>query len=153
MLTEYIQKALELAVYKILDDGTWFAEIPGFQGVWANGKNVEDCRRELMEVLEEWLILKIRDHDTVPVLEGTELKIEKVEAGQLPSVISRRKLIRKFRSLGYRGPYSGGKHQFMVKGEKKIRIPNPHKSSDVSISLVKEILRQAKISIEEWDNA
>jgi len=34
-----------------------------------------------MEVLEEWLILKIRDHDTVPVLEGTELKIEKVEAG------------------------------------------------------------------------
>lgn len=112
MLTEYIQKALELAVYKILDDGTWFAEIPGFQGVWANGKNVEDCRRELMEVLEEWLILKIRDHDTVPVLEGTELKIEKVEAGQLL-----------------------------------------YKSSDVSISFVKEILRQAKISIEEWDNA
>lgn len=71
----------------------------------------------------------------------------------MPSVISRRELIRKFRSLGYRGPYSGGKHQFMVKGEKKIRIPNPHKSNDVSISLVKEILRQAKISIEEWDNA
>jgi len=71
----------------------------------------------------------------------------------LSSVISRRELIRKFRSLGYRGPYSGGKHQFMVKEKKKIRIPNPHKSSDVSISLVKEILRQAKISIEEWDNA
>jgi predicted RNase H-like HicB family nuclease len=41
-----------------LEDGTWFAEIPGFEGVWANSKTVENCRNELIEVLEEWLILK-----------------------------------------------------------------------------------------------
>ena len=62
MLTEYIQKALENAQYKKLDNSTWFAEIPGFQGVWANAKTVEGCRHELQEVLEEWLMLKIRDH-------------------------------------------------------------------------------------------
>jgi len=39
------------------------AEIPGFEGIWANGKTVEECRRELIEVLEEWLILKIKDKD------------------------------------------------------------------------------------------
>jgi predicted RNA binding protein YcfA (HicA-like mRNA interferase family) len=68
------------------------------------------------------------------------------------SAISRKELIRKFRALGYSGPFSGGKHQFMIKGMQKIRIPNPH-AKDISISLVKEILRQAGISSQEWDNA
>jgi len=71
----------------------------------------------------------------------------------MPSSISRKELIRKFRALGYSGPFSGGKHQFMKKGQKKIRIPNPHGSGDIHISLVKEILRQAGISNDEWDNA
>jgi predicted RNase H-like HicB family nuclease len=42
MLSEYIQKALGNAHYKILEDGTWFAEIPNFQGVWANDNTVKD---------------------------------------------------------------------------------------------------------------
>jgi predicted RNase H-like HicB family nuclease len=78
MLTEYIQKALEKAQYKKLENGTWFAEIPEFEGVWANADNVEKCRHELKEVLEEWLILKIRDQDTIPKIEGAEIKIKEV---------------------------------------------------------------------------
>ena len=66
-------------------------------------------------------------------------------------VLSRKDLNRKFRALGYSGPFSGGKHQFMIKGSRKIRIPNPH-VGDISASLVKEILRQAGISSQEWDN-
>jgi predicted RNA binding protein YcfA (HicA-like mRNA interferase family) len=66
------------------------------------------------------------------------------------AALSRKDLIRKFRALGYSGPFSGGKHQFMIKGSQKIRIPNPH-VSDISASLVKEILRQAGISSQEWD--
>lgn len=71
----------------------------------------------------------------------------------MPSNISWKELIRKFRALGYSGPFSGGKHQFMIKGKKKIRIPNPHGSRDINVSLVKEILRQAGISSEEWDKS
>jgi predicted RNA binding protein YcfA (HicA-like mRNA interferase family) len=67
------------------------------------------------------------------------------------AALSRKDLIRKFRALGYSGPFSGGKHQFMIKGSQKIRIPNPH-ISDISASLIKEILRQAGISSQEWDN-
>ena len=67
--------------------------------------------------------------------------------------IHRKELIRKFKALGYSGPLSGGRHQFMIKGKKKIRIPNPHGSGDLDISLVKEILRQAAISNQEWDKA
>ena len=53
MIFEYCQKAIERAEYKKLDDGTWYAEVPGFKGVWANAKTVEDCRKELISVLEE----------------------------------------------------------------------------------------------------
>ncbi len=80
MISEYIQKALEKAHYKILEDGTWFAEVPVFHGVWANGNTVEDCRNELMEVLEEWLILKIRDGDQIPEIDGTTIRIKEVVA-------------------------------------------------------------------------
>jgi predicted RNA binding protein YcfA (HicA-like mRNA interferase family) len=69
------------------------------------------------------------------------------------SSMPRRELIRKFKALGYSGPFSGGKHQFMVKDQKKVRIPNPHGSGDVHIGLVKEILRQAGISSDEWEKA
>ena len=65
MLIEYIQGALEKAEYKRLEDMTWFAEIPGYEGVWVNGESVEKCRKELMGVLEEWLLLKVKDGDSI----------------------------------------------------------------------------------------
>ena len=71
----------------------------------------------------------------------------------MKKTISRRELIYKFRRLGFDGPFSGGKHQFMKRGELKIRIPNPHKSQEIHVSLVKEILSQAGIAEEEFDSA
>lgn len=68
----------------------------------------------------------------------------------MPKNISWRKLVQKFRRLKFDGPYSGGRHLFMVKGELKVRIPNPH-GKDISVDLVSEILNQAGISNEEWD--
>jgi predicted RNA binding protein YcfA (HicA-like mRNA interferase family) len=66
--------------------------------------------------------------------------------------ISRRDLIRRFRSLGFTGPISGGRHQFMQKGSLKVRIPNPHKSGSIHASLLREILRQAGIQLDDWEN-
>lgn len=74
MIIEYLNAALKKAEYKKLDDGTWFAEIPGFDGVWANAENIEECRHELSEVLDEWLVLKIRTNDELPLLDGAEIK-------------------------------------------------------------------------------
>ena len=69
----------------------------------------------------------------------------------MPKNISWRKLVQKFRLLEFDGPYSGGRHLFMVKDELKVRIPNPH-GKDISKNLVSEILNQAGISNKEWDN-
>ena len=60
MFNEYIAKKLRSARYKILKDGSYFGEVKGVQGVWANAKNLEDCRQELKEVLEDWFLLKIQ---------------------------------------------------------------------------------------------
>jgi hypothetical protein len=46
MILEYRDKAIEKAEYKKLEDGTWFAEIPCFQGAWANSSTVAKCRKE-----------------------------------------------------------------------------------------------------------
>lgn len=70
----------------------------------------------------------------------------------MPKNISRRKLVQKFRKLGFDGPYSGGRHLFMTKGELKVHIPNLHRG-DISKYLVAEILRQANITPEDWDKA
>ncbi|MEX1140346.1 MAG: type II toxin-antitoxin system HicA family toxin [Bacteroidota bacterium] len=64
--------------------------------------------------------------------------------------ISRRDLIVKIRALGFEGPFAGGKHQFMKRGSLKVRIPNPHQT-DIGVSLLKRILRQAEISEAEWN--
>ena len=68
----------------------------------------------------------------------------------MPKNISWRKLAQKFKKLGFDGPFSGGRHLFMEKEELKVHIPNPH-GEDISKHLVIEILRQANISRDEWD--
>ena len=67
--------------------------------------------------------------------------------------VSRRELVKRFRSLGFAGPVSGGRHEFMQKGSLKVRIPNPHGSGVIGGPLVKEILRQAGIRLDDWRNA
>ena len=78
MIFEYCQKVIEKAEYKKLEDGTWFAEIEGFKGVWANGQSVEECRKELITVLEEWIVFKLRDKDYIPEVDGIGIEIKEL---------------------------------------------------------------------------
>ncbi len=73
MLSAYIAKAVEKALYEKMENGLFFATIPGFKGLWAEGKTVEAARRELIETLEDWLLLAIRFGDDVPVIGGINL--------------------------------------------------------------------------------
>mgnify|MGYP001590783362 CR=1 FL=1 len=68
MLSSFIESKLKNASYKILGDGSYFGEIRGIRGVWANAKTLENCREELQEVLEDWIVLKIREGQKVPGL-------------------------------------------------------------------------------------
>lgn len=74
-LSSYIHAAMANARYKLLDDGTCFGDIPGFQGLWANEKQLEKCREALQETLEEWIVLKLRDRDSLPPIHGKRLSL------------------------------------------------------------------------------
>ncbi len=77
MLTEYLEAAMKRANYEILpDDNTFYGSIPGFEGVYANSDNLETCRSELKEVLEEWILLSISRHLPLPVIDGIDLTVK-----------------------------------------------------------------------------
>lgn len=79
MLTDYLKAAMRKARYEILpDDASYYGEIPGFDGVYANAATLEQCREELAEVLEEWLLFRISRNLPLPVVDGIELKITEV---------------------------------------------------------------------------
>ncbi len=64
--------------------------------------------------------------------------------------IKRRDLIRVLRRLGFAGPFSGGRHQFMVRGDRVVRVPDPH-GGDVGRELLSRILDQAGVSRAEFE--
>ncbi len=73
MLTSYVTAAMKKAKYKLLDDGTYFGEIPRFEGVWANARNLDACCEELQEVLEGWLVIGLQKNAQLPVVGGINL--------------------------------------------------------------------------------
>jgi predicted RNA binding protein YcfA (HicA-like mRNA interferase family) len=58
-------------------------------------------------------------------------------------------LVRRLRELGFEGPYAGGKHPQMRRGDVTVIIPNPHEG-DISVGFLTRLLRQAGVSREEW---
>jgi len=68
MLMSYIGAAMRRARYEILlDDSTFYGEIPGFDGVYANADTLEACREELVEVLEEWILFRVSRNLLLPI--------------------------------------------------------------------------------------
>ena len=78
MLTEYVSAAMRKAKYRILkgDEG-FFGEIPACRGAWANARSLEACREELREVLEDWIIVRLRRGLSLPVVGGINLNQRK----------------------------------------------------------------------------
>lgn len=64
--------------------------------------------------------------------------------------IPRRALIKNLRTMGFEGPFAGGKHQYMARGDVTVFIPNPHEG-DIGRDLLARLLRQARISKDEWE--
>ncbi len=65
------------ATYKLIGDRTFFGEIPGLDGLWANAKTLEACRDELEQSLEEWIVLGLQLGHPIPAIDGIELSFKK----------------------------------------------------------------------------
>jgi predicted RNase H-like HicB family nuclease len=77
MFNDYLDKAMNYAQYEHIEDDTYFGKIPGFQGVWSNAQKKQECKNELREVLEGWILLNIAAHTPLPVVDGMTLEVGK----------------------------------------------------------------------------
>lgn len=79
MLSRYLQGALRRARYEVLEgESRFYGEIPDCQGVYATAATLEECREELAEVLEEWVLFRVSRNLPLPILDGIELKVREV---------------------------------------------------------------------------
>jgi predicted RNase H-like HicB family nuclease len=78
MLSKYLRGAVHGAKYELLEGGACYGSIPGFEGVWADPASVEECRDELEEVLEEWLLFRLSRQLPVPIADGIDLVVREV---------------------------------------------------------------------------
>ena len=72
MFSEYIQAALKLAEYDTLEDGSYVATVEGLRGVIAIVDSIEECRRDLIEVIEGWIALRIRFGAKIPMIKVSQ---------------------------------------------------------------------------------
>lgn len=75
MFAEYIQAALKRAKYETLEDETYMATVEGLRGVVATGETIEECRQDLVEVIEGWIALRLKMGDTVPAIDGITIDV------------------------------------------------------------------------------
>jgi predicted RNase H-like HicB family nuclease len=76
MIQEYLHNSLGRATYEIIDDGKrFYAEIKDLRGVWATGRTLEECRKNLMTTIEGWLIIRLRKNLPIPHFKMPSLKI------------------------------------------------------------------------------
>ena len=78
MITEYIEAALSRAKYEIIDDEeSYYGEVPELEGVWATGKTLEECRHSLAEVIDGWLVVRLKRSLPIPPI--GEHKLEELK--------------------------------------------------------------------------
>ena len=80
MIREYIAAAVENAQFELMENGRYFATIPACKGCWVEGATIEECRAELPEALESWLLLGLQFRHTLPVIGGIDLNPQPVYA-------------------------------------------------------------------------
>lgn len=79
MLTQYVQAAMRHAHYEMwAEEDAFVGTIPGFQGVWSKAKTLEECRTELQEVLEDWMLVGLRHGHMLPVVDDIDLNVRDV---------------------------------------------------------------------------
>ena len=74
MFEEYIEAALEQGRYELIKDPRpYYGSMPRCRGVWATGKTLEECRKNLQEVLEGWILVRLKKGLTLPEIKGHKL--------------------------------------------------------------------------------
>jgi hypothetical protein len=75
MLTDYIQAAIDSITWKIMPDGSFYAEIP-LLGLHTNNAHLEECQCHIREMLEEHIVISLSRRSILPAIGGIEIKVK-----------------------------------------------------------------------------
>jgi predicted RNase H-like HicB family nuclease len=76
MIREYIEAAMKRAHYELIEDEEpFYGEVPELQGVWATGKTLEECRQNLAEVVDGWVLIRIAHGLSIPPLGQAQITL------------------------------------------------------------------------------
>jgi len=83
MIIQYIETALAHARYDVIaDEEPYYGEVPELPGVWATGKTLEECRRNLMGVIDGWIIVRLRRGLPIPPIDNCTIEeLTRMETG------------------------------------------------------------------------
>jgi predicted RNase H-like HicB family nuclease len=83
MIVEYIEATLREARYEIIKaEEPYYGEVPSLEGVWATGKTLEECRQNLTEVIDGWILIRLKKGLPIPPVGGCRIEeIKKVKLG------------------------------------------------------------------------
>ena len=82
MIRKYMQAAMDKAKFEMIDDPEpYYGSISGLRGVWATGKTLEECRRNLEDVLDGWIVLRLQRKMPIPPVRGLTIRpLQKIAA-------------------------------------------------------------------------
>ena len=78
MFAEYLEAAMNHAVYEQIEDGTYFGSISELPGSWANAPTLEECQRAMEAEAEDWILFAVARHQELPAIDGHRLTVAKV---------------------------------------------------------------------------
>ena len=143
ILSQYIDEAMSQAVYDKLEDGTFVGRIPSCKGVIAFASTLRQCENELRSTLEDWILVGLKLRHPLPVINNISRW----------TPCKRRDFIKKLRRLGFDGPFSGSRHQFMVFDDNRLTIPS---NDEYSLAQLRMMIREVEeviarlLSLDEW---
>lgn len=76
ILTDYVERAMSLAVYDKLEDGSFAGRIPQCRGVVAFGASLRECEEQLRSTLEDWILVGLKMKHPLPVIGDIDLNKE-----------------------------------------------------------------------------
>jgi len=77
MISRYVDRALRRARYVEIEGGAYCGTVAGLRGVIATGPTLEACRDRLVDVIEEWILVRVARGLAVPPMGGARVEVKR----------------------------------------------------------------------------
>mgnify|MGYP006299248119 CR=1 FL=1 len=133
IMEEYVEQAMQYALYDRLDDGMYFGRITICKGVIAFGNTIDKCEDELRATLEEWLILGVKLGQSIGQIDLDPVKWHEMTKSEF---------VTQLHKLGFEGPFMCRQREFMSYHQCRLRIPDDETYSALQMLRLIQVVQE-----------